>query len=318
MTQKPVHAPSIVFAGTPEFASVMLGALLQGPFHVAAVLTQPDRAAGRGRKLRESPVKALARSAGIALHQPLALTQPAAQSAIAALAPDVMVVAAYGLLLPATILSMPRFGCINVHASLLPRWRGAAPIAHAILAGDRTTGISIMQMDEGLDTGPVIAREACTIEPGDTAGSLHDKLASIGASLLGQSLGTVLDARAAPITQDHALATYAPKLQKREAKLDFSLPADTLQRRIRAFNPWPVAYTTLAGSRIRIWSARNLRAPASRAPGTVERVDTAGIEVATGAGRLQLTRVQLPGARVVSAADFLNANTLRPGERFGE
>jgi methionyl-tRNA formyltransferase len=306
----------VVFAGTPDFAATVLAALLETRHELACVYTQPDRPAGRGRKLKASAVKILAERSGIPVRQPV--RPPEIRQALAALKPEVMVVAAYGLLLPAEILTTPAKGCINVHASLLPRWRGAAPIQRAILAGDRETGVSIMQMDKGLDTGDVLRAARCEVSRDDTAGSLHHRLALLGAETLLKTLESVSEGRLQPAPQEEALATYAPRIEKQEARLDWRLDAESLERQVRAFNPWPVAFTELpdatgsAGPRLRVWRARvALDEAASTTPGSVIFTRAEGIGVATGRGVLILGEVQLPGSRVMSAADFLNARPLK-------
>ncbi len=308
----------VVFAGTPDFAATVLAALLETRDELACVYTQPDRPAGRGRKLKASAVKILAERSGIPVRQPASLRPPEIRQALAALKPEVMVVAAYGLLLPAEILTTPAKGCINVHASLLPRWRGAAPIQRAILAVDRETGVSIMQMDKGLDTGDVLRAARCEVSRDDTAGSLHHRLALLGAETLLKTLESVSEGRLQPAPQEEALATYAPRIEKQEARLDWRLDAETLERQVRAFNPWPVAFTELpdtagaAGGRLRVWRARvALDEAASTTPGSVIFTRAEGIGVATGRGVLILGEVQIPGSRVMSAADFLNARPLK-------
>jgi methionyl-tRNA formyltransferase len=307
----------VVFAGTPEFAATALAALLESRHELACVYTQPDRPSGRGRKLKASAVKNLAERSAVPLRQPASLRPPEVRQELAALEPDVLVVAAYGLLLPAGILATPAAGCINVHASLLPRWRGAAPVQRAILAGDRETGVSIMQMDEGLDTGDVLCAARCEIRSDDTAGSLHDRLARLGAETLLETLESVSEGRQKPVPQDEALATYAPRIEKPEARLDWRLDAETLERQVRAFNPWPVAFTELpgapsaAGPRLRVWRARvGSDEAAGATPGAVIFTGAEGIGVATGRGVLILDEVQVPGSRVMSVADFLNARPL--------
>jgi len=309
----------LLFAGTPDFAVPCLAALLDAGHEVIGVYTQPDRPAGRGRKLQMSPVKALALDRGIPVYQPESLKRdPEAVEQLRALGADLMVVVAYGLLLPTSVLEAPRLGCVNVHASLLPRWRGAAPIQRAILAGDAETGVCIMRMEAGLDTGPVYHRVATPIDPRETGGSLHDRLAELGARALVEALPGIAEGSRAPDAQDDALATYAHKLSKDEATIDWSAPADAIERQVRAFDPWPVAQTTLEGATLRIWSAEaesEDMAGDSAAPGTVVGADRTGIRVATGAGRLCVTRLQPAGKKPMSAADYLNARHL-DGARF--
>ena len=300
----------LIFAGTPEFAVPALGALIAADYDLVAVYTQPDRPAGRGRKLAPSPVKQTALAARIPVLQPPTLRDAAAVDALRAHAADLMLVAAYGLLLPQQALDAPRLGCVNIHASLLPRWRGAAPILRAILAGDRQTGISIMRMELGLDTGPVYSASHIDIAADETGGSLHDRLAALGAEALLQTLPGILDGSLVPETQDDALASYAHKLSKDEAQIDWRRPAVDIERQVRAFDPWPVAQTRLGDETLRIWSARALALPADAPPGKVVACGRDGIEVATGAGRLCVTRLQAPGKRPMPAWDFLNARGL--------
>lgn len=311
----------IVFAGTPEFAAVALQSLLvQGPdqdCQVSAVLTQPDRPAGRGRKLRPGPVKQLAERHGITVLQPGSLRKPEARAPLQALAPDLMIVVAYGLILPREVLAIPRHGCLNIHASLLPRWRGAAPIQRAILAGDAETGVTIMQMDAGLDTGPMLVRRHCPITSDDSAGTLHDRLAVLGAEALHETLAQVRSGTLHPEPQDDQLATYADKIDKAEAALDWQASAVALERRVRAFNPWPVAFTSLGDyGRIRVWRAQALAEKTAKLPGQVVRAGGDAIEVATGNGILRLLEIQLPGGRALAVRDFLNAHPVAVGDRF--
>lgn len=301
------RALKIVFAGTPEFAVPALDALLASAHPVLAVYTQPDRPAGRGRKPTASPVKRRALEQGLPVRQPPTLRAEAEQRHLAELDPDVMVVVAYGLILPPAVLAIPARGCLNIHASLLPRWRGAAPIQRALLAGDAETGITIMQMDAGLDTGDMLAQVRCPIEAEDTAQSLHDRLARLGAGALLETLGAIERGAARPVAQDDARATYAEKISKAEAAIDWGRPAQELERKVRAFNPWPVVQTELDARTLRVWLARALAEEHASAPGTVLRADRSGIYVACGRGVLRLDRVQLPGKRSMGAADFVNA-----------
>lgn len=300
----------IVFAGTPEFAASSLAALLSSQHQVLAVYTQPDRPAGRGRKLTASPVKALALQHDLPVLQPVSLRDETAQQELAAWNADVMVVVAYGLILPVPVLTAPRLGCINVHASLLPRWRGAAPIQRAILAGDAETGVTIMQMDKGLDTGDMLHIVSCPIESTDTAEILHDRLAGLGSAALLDALAVIAQGNAQPEKQDDAQANYAEKLQKAEAQIDWSQSAEQLSRTVRAFNPWPVAFTKFDEKNLRIWLAEALPALTDAVPGTVLAESRDGIDVATGDGVLRVTQLQMPGGKALSAEQFLNAHSL--------
>ena len=302
----------IIFAGTPEFSVPSLEALLAAGQEIVAVYTQPDRPAGRGRKLSPSPVKEAALAHGLPVFQPLTLKDEAAVTGLRALAADLMVVVAYGLLLPQAVLDAPRLGCVNVHASLLPRWRGAAPIQRALLAGDVETGVTIMRMAAGLDTGPMYLLHPLVIAPRETGGSLSDQLARMGAQALVEALPGVADGSLIPVPQDDSQANYAHKLTKAEAEIDWSRPAMEIDRLIRAFDPWPVAQTRLEGYSLRLWGCEltDIIPPPAALPGQVLAASKGGIEVATGAGVLRLTRLQPPGKRPMSAAEFLNARRL--------
>jgi methionyl-tRNA formyltransferase len=310
--EAPLESPRILFAGTPTFAVPALSALIAADWTVVAVYTQPDRPAGRGRKTASGPVKQVALDADIPVLQPPSLKSAAALEQMQALSPDLLVVAAYGLILPATILACPRLGCLNIHASLLPRWRGAAPIQRAIAAGDEYTGISLMHMEQGLDTGPVYATQRTRIGPRETGGSLHDRLAAIGAKLLLDSLPAICEQSLTPQPQDHDAATYASKLDKREAMIDWRRSALEIDRQIRAFEPWPVAQTHCQGETLRLWEASPLAAGETDQPlpGTVLGSSSDGIEVATGAGVLRIERLQAPGKRPISAADYARAHAV--------
>ena len=308
---------NLVFAGTPAFAVPALEALLRAGHRLLAVYTQPDRPAGRGRQLGASPVKQWALKHGIEIRQPEKFAGE--ETRLRAEAPDAMIVIAYGQLLPASVLAIPRFGCINVHASLLPRWRGAAPIPRAIEAGDAVTGVSIMQMEAGLDTGPVWAEARIPIHESDTAQTLHDRLAPLGAVTLVTALENLGQGKVNPQTQNEARACYAKKLRKDEAPLDWKQPARVLHRKIRALVPWPVASTAWHGKTLRLWEVGPLPEPsASGAPGTIVRADATGIAVLTGDGVLRLTRLQSEGGKILAAGDFLNGHRLAAGDRLGD
>ncbi|MCU0958318.1 MAG: methionyl-tRNA formyltransferase [Hydrogenophaga sp.] len=317
---------NLVFAGTPEFARVALERLLAAGFRVPLVLTQPDRPAGRGMKLQASPVKQLALEHGIAVAQPRSLRldgkypddAASARQALQAAQADVMVVAAYGLILPAWVLQAPRLGCLNIHASVLPRWRGAAPIHRAIEAGDAQTGVTIMQMDEGLDTGDMLLVEKLAIGPDETTASLHDRLAALGGRLIVEALELAACGGLSATPQPAEGVTYAHKIDKAEGVIDWSLPATLTARRSRAFNPFPGLSASLAGESIKVWAARaqNAPTPAGSVPGQVIGRDGEGIRVATGDGVLVLTELQRAGGKRLAAADFLRGFDLTPGQVF--
>lgn len=310
----------IAFAGTPEFAAVALDALLASNHQVVGVLTQPDRPAGRGRKLTASAVKKRALEAGIAVQQPVSLKDASAVAEFAALQADVLVVAAYGLLLPASVLDTPALGCLNIHASLLPRWRGAAPIHRAILAGDAQTGVCIMQMDEGLDTGNILLRKTCDIGAADTTAQLHDRLAMLGADALLEALPLRCAGSLQPQVQAESGITYAEKLSKQEARLDFSQSAVVLDRQIRALNPWPVAEAMLCNERVRVWQSRlpehaGMVSDDEGIPGTIVSAEGDAVRVQTGTGCIELLTLQWPGKKAQEAAAFARVRELH-GERF--
>ncbi|WP_432697119.1 methionyl-tRNA formyltransferase [Marinobacterium sp. YM272] len=316
MTSQPLR---IIFAGTPDFAAASLAAVLNTEHQVIAAYTQPDRPAGRGRKLKPSPVKALALEHDIPVYQPISLRDAEAQQELASLQADLMIVVAYGLILPQAVLDTPRLGCINVHASLLPRWRGAAPIHRALLAGDQETGITIMQMDAGLDTGDMLSISRCPIESTDTSGVLHDRLAALGAQTLVDTLDPLAAGELTPEPQDDAAACYASKLEKQEGLLDWAAPAASLALKIRGLNPWPVAYTEFEQQTLRVWKASAEAGHTDAAPGTIieQRRDT--LLVATGQGSLALEELQMPGGRPMPVSALLNAHKERfaPGKRLG-
>ncbi len=301
---------SIVYAGTPEFAVPALEALLSSPHRIVAVYTQPDRPAGRGQQLAASAVKRCAVRHGLPVEQPATLRDAAAVERLQSWSADLMVVAAYGLLLPQSVLQTPRLGCVNIHASILPRWRGAAPIQRAIGAGDAQSGVTIMQMDVGLDTGPMLLERAVPIGPRETAASLHDRLAALGAQALLDALDDIAQGSAKPRAQPADGVTYATKIRKEEAAIDWSRTAAEIDRQIRAFDPWPIAQTQWNGQQLRVWEATPLDSSAPASPGKVLATGAAGIDVGTGNGVLRLTRVQVAGRKAMSAAEFLNAHRL--------
>ncbi|MCH7423825.1 MULTISPECIES: methionyl-tRNA formyltransferase [Shewanella] len=298
---------NIIFAGTPDFAARHLQALINSHHNVIAVYTQPDRPAGRGKKLTASPVKELALAHNIPVYQPGSLRKEPAQQELAALNADIMVVVAYGLILPKVVLDTPRLGCINVHGSILPRWRGAAPIQRALWAGDKETGVTIMQMDIGLDTGDMLLKTYLPIEDDDTSASLYEKLAQQGPDALLQALEALANGTLAAEKQDEALANYAEKLSKEEARLDWTKSATQLWQEVRAFNPWPVSYFEHQGNTIKVWQTQVSTTSSNAAPGTIISASKKGIEVATGDGVLTLLSMQLPGKKPLSVADILNA-----------
>lgn len=319
----------IAFAGTPELAATILDSLIGTGMRPCAVFTQPDRPAGRGRRLTASPVKMLAGQHGIAVHQPVSLRGDGTQRLIEGLDLDLMVVAAYGLLLPPRVLNAPRLGCVNVHASILPRWRGAAPIQRAILAGDSESGVTLMQMEAGLDTGPVLAVATCRVSPEDTAATLHDRIASLGAATLIENLPRLLRHELVAVPQDDSRSTYAERIDKQDAEIDWQQSAVQIERAVRAFNPWPVAYTRPASGdpvRLRVWAAQvpaagpgGLPAAPDRmlaAPGRVLAAPPGRLWVATGDGTLEIQTLQAPGGKALPVRQFLNARHLPPGTRF--
>nr|WP_312232158.1 methionyl-tRNA formyltransferase [Pseudomonas sp.] len=299
------EALRIVFAGTPEFAAAHLKALLDTPHQIVAVYTQPDRPAGRGQKLMPSPVKQLAVENAIPVLQPPSLKDAAAQAELAALEPDLLVVVAYGLILPQAVLDIPRFGCINSHASLLPRWRGAAPIQRAVQAGDAESGVTVMQMEAGLDTGPMLLKVRTPITAEDTGGSLHDRLAELGPPAVIETIAGLASGTLMGEVQDDALANYAHKLNKDEARIDWSRPAIELERLIRAFNPWPICHSTLNEAPLKVLAGRI--GEGQGRPGEILAASKGGLTVACGSGALLLTRLQLPGGKALNFSDLFNS-----------
>ncbi|MHA7925174.1 MAG: methionyl-tRNA formyltransferase [Marinobacter sp.] len=308
----------LVFAGTPDFAATALKALIADGHTIVGVYSQPDRPAGRGRKLQPSPVKQVALDHEIPVFQPETLKTPEAQKQLADLNPDVMIVAAYGLILPKAVLDIPTHGCMNIHASLLPRWRGAAPIQRAIAAGDDETGITIMQMDEGLDTGAMLLKSLTAIDDSDTGGSLHDRLAELGGNAIIKALELLQKGELTGEPQNDELACYASKLSKTEGHIDWATDATVIERLVRAFNPWPGTYTDLGDQRIRIHEARALVTTSDGLPGTVIQRDREGIDIACGNGTLRITRLQLSGSRAQSVNDLINGGKelLMPGQEL--
>lgn len=308
----------IIFAGTPDFAARHLDALLSSGHKVVGVFTQPDRPAGRGKKLMPGPVKALAEEHGLPVFQPASLRPEENQQLVADLNADVMVVVAYGLILPKAVLDMPRLGCINVHGSLLPRWRGAAPIQRSLWAGDAETGVTIMKMDVGLDTGDMLYKLSCPITPEDTSATLYDKLAELGPQGLIKTLEQLAEGTAKPEVQDEALVTYAEKLSKDEALLDWALPAAQLERCIRAFNPWPMSWMVIDDQPVKVWKASVIESHVQAAPGTIVEANKQGIQVATAEGILNLESLQPAGKKAMSVQDLLNSRRewFIPGNRL--
>lgn len=308
----------IIFAGTPDFAARHLDALLSSEHQIVGVFTQPDRPAGRGKKLMPSPVKVLAEEKRIPVFQPVSLRPQDNQQLVADLQADVMVVVAYGLILPKAVLEMPRLGCLNVHGSLLPRWRGAAPIQRSLWAGDTETGVTIMQMDVGLDTGDMLYKLSCPITAEDTSATLYDKLAQLGPQGLLATLTQIATGTATPEIQDEKQVTYAEKLSKEEALLDWSLPAEQLERCIRAFNPWPMSYFVIEDQPVKVWKASVINSQAKAEPGTIIEANKQGIQVATAEGILNLESLQPAGKKAMNAQDLLNSRRewFTPGNRL--
>ncbi|MEJ6744414.1 MAG: methionyl-tRNA formyltransferase [Porticoccaceae bacterium] len=306
----------IIFAGTPDFAATHLQALIS-QHEVVAVYTQPDRPAGRGKKLNASPVKLLAEQNNLPIHQPQSLKDPEQQTILANLQADIMVVVAYGLILPQVVLDAPRLGCINVHGSILPRWRGAAPIQRAIEASDKETGVTIMQMDAGLDTGAMLTITRCPIEPSETSGSLYDKLAALGAPALLSTLDKLKAGTAVAVAQDNEQSTYAKKIDKAEALIDWSQPAIIIDQRIRAFSPFPAAYTEIEGLRVKIWAAQTSTQQLGT-PGEIVAADDNGLLVGCGQGSLLLTEIQLAGKSRMPVSEILRSRVelFATGKRF--
>ena len=312
----------IVFAGTPDFASAHLQAVLDTHHDVIAVYTQPDRPAGRGRKLKPSPVKELALQHNIPVYQPKTLRDEAAQQELSALGADLMIVVAYGLILPQVVLDTPKHGCINVHGSILPRWRGAAPIQRAIAAGDKESGVTIMQMDAGLDTGDMLIKAYCPINTTDTSSDLHDRLIEVGQPALVEAVNAIAEGTLNPEKQDDDLANYAHKMSKEEAQINWSNSASELHNLIRAFNPWPVATSEFDDLTIRVWEAtvadEDARIVSDQKPGTLLKADKEGLDIACQKGILRVTKVQLPGSKAMAVSDLLNSKKelFTVGKRF--
>ena len=308
----------LVFAGTPDFASAHLQAMLDTHHEVIAVYTQPDRPAGRGRKFKPSPVKELALQHGIPVFQPDTLRDEAAQQELAAQGADLMIVVAYGLILPQVVLDTPKHGCINVHGSILPRWRGAAPIQRAIAAGDKESGVTIMQMDAGLDTGDMLIKAHCPIHGTDTSSDLHDRLIEVGQPALVEAVNAIAEGTIVAEKQDDSLANYAHKMSKEEARIDWNKPAPELDCLVRAFNPWPVATTEFDELTIRVWEARPVEESSDQEPGTLVKADKEGLDIACQQGMLRIIKVQLPGSKAMAVSDLLNSKKemFAVGKRF--
>ncbi|KTL60000.1 MULTISPECIES: methionyl-tRNA formyltransferase [Photorhabdus] len=308
----------IVFAGTPDFAARHLEALLMSQHEVVGVLTRPDKPAGRGKKLTPSPVKVLAEERNITVFQPATLRSEENQQWVLKQQPDVLIVVAYGLILPKVVLNIPELGCLNVHGSLLPRWRGAAPIQRSLWAGDTETGVTIMQMDIGLDTGDMLYKARCPITPEDTSASLYEKLANIGPDALLKTLSLITSGKSQPKTQNENLVTYAEKLSKEEARINWELSATHLERCIRAFNPWPMSFFEMEGQPIKVWKAEAIEEQTSVEPGTVLKADKEGIYIATADGILNITQLQPAGKKAMSAANLLNSKRewFTPGNKI--
>jgi methionyl-tRNA formyltransferase len=308
----------IAFAGTPDFSVPALGALVRAGYEMVGVLTQPDRPKGRGRQIAASPVKTAALAHGIPVSQPQTLKDEASRAELVSWRPDVLVVVAYGLILPRAALDIPRLGCINIHASLLPRWRGAAPIQRSILAGDATTGVTIILMDVGLDTGPMLLSKETPLEPRDTGGSLHDRLSMLGGSAILEAIPGLAAGTLQPVPQPSEGVTYAAKIDKAEALIDWSRPAVEIERQVRAFNPWPIAETRLDGEQLRIFAASaSLSNQIDAKPATIVAVQDDGLWVQCGQGQLALQQLQRPGRRAVPAADFARGGAQLTGRRLG-
>jgi methionyl-tRNA formyltransferase len=310
--------PRIVFAGTPDFSVACLEALLDQAIEIVGVYTQPDRSAGRGKKLQQSPVKQCALKAGLDVYQPESFKAGTNRETLAGLHPDLMVVVAYGLILPQSVLDIPKLGCINIHASLLPRWRGAAPIQRAIEAGDTQSGVCLMQMEKGLDSGPVLAKSSHDIPPQETGGQLHDALSQMGADLLRENLHNILNQRLTPVRQPEQGLRYAHKLSKQEARVQWQMDAIDIANKVRAFNPWPVMSSCINGQVLRIHQATAEAADEgdNSQAGEIIEASANGICVGTGSGRLNITRLQKPGGKILDARDFLNGFSLESGQRF--